>query len=703
MDFVIGVDIGGTCTDCVVMDSEGRTTIAKAFSTPGDFATGIWNALEFAAQKLGIARTELLERTTLFLHGTTMAENAIVDDKMVKAGVLVTRGFEDTLLLMRGGYAQWSGRTEDEIKDIVNIKRPAMLTPREMIIGVKERVDAKGEVLATPDTAEVEKAVRQLVDNGAEAIGISFLWSFVNPDNEQIAQQVVHRLFPKLFCTISSDIAPIMGEFERTQTVVLNARLGPAISDYFDQLQGKLKEVGFRGALLVMQAYGGLLGAKEAASRPVGLIESGPVSGLVGSKALGEIVGFRNIVGVDMGGTTFKAGVVSDGLIDYEREPMILQYHYALPKMNIASIGVAGGSEISLDPYTHTPRIGPRSAGAYPGPLCYDFGGPEPTVTDVDLILGYLNDRFFLDGRAKLNKEKALEGFRTKIAEPLKMDVLQAASEVYRLTNSIIYDLLHKLTIERGLDPRSYVMFSYGGTAGMHMTALAGQLGVSRVIIPHSASVHGAFGLLMSDVAHEEQLTHPMRVPPDAKEVNAIFEQLTKRVTDKLRSEGFESKDIAISRAVDLRFRRQVHVVTAPVAAIGPLGEADVADVVATFERLYEEHFGKGSAYKDAGVEMVNFRLRGVGLLRKPELKADAESGTDASPAIVETRDTYFSELRGLAKAKCYDFQKLTPGNEIHGPSVIWTPITTVVVNPGQRAICDPYRNLHVFISESAR
>ena len=232
------------------------------------------------------------------------------------------------------------------------------------------------------------------------------------------------------------------------------------------------------------------------------------------------------------------------------------------------------------------------------------------------------------------------------------MDVLQAAGEVYRLTNSIIYDLLHKLTIERGLDPRSYVMFSYGGTAGMHMTALAGQLGVSRVIIPHSASVHGAFGLLMSDVAHEEQLTHPMRVPPDAKEVNAIFEQLTKRVTDKLRSEGFESKDIAISRAVDLRFRRQVHVVTAPVAAIGPLGEADVADVVATFERLYEEHFGKGSAYKDAGVEMVNFRLRGVGLLRKPELKADAESGTDASPAIVETRDTYFSELRGLAKAE---------------------------------------------------
>jgi N-methylhydantoinase A len=237
----------------------------------------------------------------------------------------------------------------------------------------------------------------------------------------------------------------------------------------------------------------------------------------------------------------------------------------------------------------------------------------------------------------------------------------------------------------------------------MHMTALAGQLGVSRVIIPHSASVHGAFGLMMSDVTHEEQLTHPMRVPADTREVNSIFEQLTKRVTDKLRSEGFEAKDISISRAVDLRFRRQVHVVTTPVAAAGSLGEAEMSDVVSTFERLYEEHFGKGSGYKEAGIEMVNFRLRGIGLLRKPELKAADKRGTDASAAMVETREIYFSDLRGTTQAKCYDFQKLAPGNEIHGPSVIWTPITTVVVNPGQRVICDPYRNLHVFVQENAR
>ncbi|HUY18634.1 MAG TPA: hydantoinase/oxoprolinase family protein [Candidatus Binataceae bacterium] len=698
MQYVIGVDIGGTCTDCVVMDTEGRITVAKAFSTPVDFSEGIFNALEFAAQKLGIERSALLKQTKLFLHGTTIAENAIVDDKLVKAGVLVTRGFEDTLVLMRGGYAEWSGLTEDEMKDIVNVSRPPLLTPREMIIGIRERVDANGETLAAPDPAEIERAVQRLAENGAEAIGVSFLWSFVKADNELAAKRVIRELYPEMFCTVSSEIAPIMGEFERTQTVVLNARLGPAISNYLNRLQQKLGDQSFDGALLIMQAYGGLLGSREAASRPVGLIESGPVSGLVGSKALGEIIGFRNIIGADMGGTTFKAGVVSDGLIDYEREPMILRYHYALPKMNVASIGVAGGSEISLDPYTGTPRVGPRSAGAYPGPLCYDFGGTEPTVTDVDLILGYLNDRFFLDGRAKLNRGKALEVFKAKIADPLGMETIQAAGEVYRLTNSIIYDLLHKLTIERGLDPRSYVMFSYGGTAGMHVTTFARQLGVSRVIIPHSASVHGAFGLMMSDVTHEEQLTRPLRVPADPAQVNAIFSQLAARVTDKLQSEGFDTRDIVLNRAVDLRFRRQVHVVTTPVAGADALGEQALAEVIASFEKLYEERFGAGSGYKEAGIEMVNFRLRGVGLLRKPELKAEAERGSDPGAALVEAREVYFGELRGVTQANCYDFEKLAPGNEVPGPAVVWTPITTVVVNPGQRAWCDPYKNLHVFV-----
>ena len=696
MNYVIGVDIGGTCTDCVVMDEAGTITVAKAFSTPLNFSDGILNALQFAAHELGIEQTTLLERAKLFLHGTTIAENALIDGNLVDAGILVTQGFEDTLSLMRGAYAQWSGRTEDEMKDIVYARRPTPLLPIQMITGIKERVDASGHVIAASNEQEVRNAVEDLVKKGAEAIGVCFLWSFANPDNERIAQKVVAELYPELFCTVSHEIAPIMGEFERMQTVALNIRLGPAISTYLHRLAEQLKEEGFRSPLLIMQAHGGLLGMQEASRRPVGLIESGPVSGLVGSKALGDILGFSNILGVDMGGTTFKAGVVSEGLIDYEREPMILRYHYALPKMNVASIGVAGGSIISLDPHTQTPRIGPKSAGAHPGPVCYDFGGENPTVTDVDLLLGYLDERFFLSGRATLNRDKAWEAFKTKIADPLGMGVLEAAGEVYRLTNSMIYDLLHTLTIERGLDPRSYVLFSYGGTAGMHVTAFAQELGVTRIIMPHSASVHGAFGLVTANVTHEEQVTQPLRVPADPNVINAIFAKLSDTTARQLRSEGFDDADITITRAIDMRYRRQVHVVTTPVDVPGQLSVDDLETVIDSFNRLYEERFGKGSGYREAGIEMVNFRLRGTGKLRKPELKGQELGLPDPKAAFVERRQAYFSTVHAMREADCYDFERLAPGNQVSGPAIVWTPITTMVINPGHAAWCDQYKNLHV-------
>lgn len=696
MEYVIGVDIGGTCTDCVAMDERGHITVGKAFSTPGDFTRGIVDALDVVAQELRTDRAALLERTKLFLHGTTMAENAIVDGNLVPGGVLVTRGFEDTLHLMRGAYAQWSGRTEEEMKDILRARRPEPLIPREMIAGIGERVDAYGTALAAPDADEIRAAVRALVERGAQAIGVVFLWAFVNPAHEKRAAEIVRELHPDLFCTVSHEIAPIMGEFERMQTVALNIRLGPTIAQYLRRLERTLAEQRCRAPLLVMQAHGGLLNVPEAAMRPVGLIESGPVSGLVGSKALGERIGFKNIIGADMGGTTFKAGVVNEGLIDYEREPMILQYHYALPKMNTASIGVAGGSIISLDPRTRTPHVGPRSAGAHPGPVCYGFGGDEPTVTDVDLLLGYLDERFFLGGRAKLNRAAAWEAFKTKIADPLGMDVLEAAGEVYRLTNSMIYDLLHRLTIERGLDPRSYVLFSYGGTAGMHVASFAEELGVQRVVMPHSASVHGAFGLVTANVTHEEQLTRPLRVPVDPQVLNPIFDDLTELVVRKLRSEGFTDGEITISRAIDMRYRRQVHVVTTPVEVAGPLGPDDVERAVESFNHLYEERFGRGSGYKEAGVEMVNFRLRGVGALRKPELRGEALQSPDASAAVVERRRAYFGKAKAFREVNCYDFERLRPGHQIEGPAIIWTPITTIVVNPGQRASCDAYRNVHV-------
>lgn len=696
MEYVIGVDVGGTCTDCVILDERGEITVSKTFSSPPDFSQGVVDAVALGAQELGMDLSDLLASTRLFLHATTIAENAIFTGDLAEGGLLTTRGFEDTLGLMRGGYAQWAGRSEDEIKNIPYVHRPPSLIPIDLITGIKERVDSRGEILVKANEDEIAAAVQQLVEDGAEALGVSFLWGFANPGNELTASNVIKNNFPDMFMTLSHEVAPVMGEFERTQTVALNVRLGPAVSRYLERLQERLQESGHGGSVLVMQAYGGLLGADAAAQKPVGIIESGPVSGLVGSKALGQVLGYMNILGVDMGGTTFKAGVIQEGLIDYAREPMVAQYHYASPKMNIESIGLAGGSIISLDPETGAPRIGPNSAGAHPGPICYDHGGEEPTITDVDLLLGYLDQRFFLGGREPLNEEKARQLFKAKIADPLGMEVVEAAGEVYRLANSIIYDMLHKLTVERGLDPRSYVVFSSGGTAAMHVGMFAPELNVERIVIPHSASVHGALGLVTSDIAYEEQINRPLKVPADPDMINQIFMELVERVRENLHADGFADEDMLISRAIEMRYRRQVHVVTTPIEKEGPLTEDDLETAINHFDKLYEERFGKGSGYREAGIEMVNFRVRGMGLLHKPQLTGRERGEATTTPEHQETRNAYFGSVRHVQEARCYDFERLAPGNEIEGPAIIWTRITTIVVNPGQTATCDQYKNVEI-------
>ncbi|MGH7907839.1 MAG: hydantoinase/oxoprolinase family protein, partial [Candidatus Binataceae bacterium] len=492
MEYLVGIDIGGTCTDCVVIEGDGRMTVGKAFSTPPDFSAGILDALKVAADSIGVSSGEILKNTRLFLHGTTVAENAMVDGNLARAGLITTKGFEKTLFTMRGGYGRWSGLTEDEKRDPIRTEKPPAVIPIARIRAVRERTDHSGAVLAAADADEVRRTVRSLENENLEALGISLLWSFVNPSNERMVASIVREMRPDLFVTVSSDIAPVLGEYERTSTVALNVSLGPVIGRYLDNLLDGLRRLGFGGNLLVMQAHGGLLPFNEASMRPIGMVESGPVGGLVGCKRLGDLLGFRNVISADMGGTTFKVGTVREGLIEYQRESMVLRYHYSLPKMDVVSLGLAGGSVISIEPRTRLPHVGPRSAGSYPGPICYDHGGEEPTLTDVDAILGYLNPDYFLGGREKLNLEKARRYFAEQVAKPLNMPPIEAAAAIHKLANSMIYDLIHKTTVERGLDPREFALFSTGGTAGMHLAAVGEELGVKHVVVPHSASVHGA-------------------------------------------------------------------------------------------------------------------------------------------------------------------------------------------------------------------
>lgn len=713
MNYVIGVDVGGTCTDCVVRDEAGAINIGKAFSTPPNFTKGIMDSIAVVAESLGLTVASLLERTSLFLHACTVGENAIMDGTGAKAGLLLTRGFEETLFAMRGGYGRWSGLTEDELKHPTRTDKPAPIIPLTMTRGVRERTDYKGAILLAIDPDEMKQSAESLYASGARAIGVCFLWSFKNPANEIAAKRLIKELYPEMFVAISSEVAPTLGEYERASTVALSAYLGPVISSYIGALEQSLSQNGFRGTILIMQAYGGLVPPGEAVARPVGTIESGPVSGIKASEfalnALGEI----NIISTDMGGTTFKAGIVRAGRFEYAREPMVGRYHYAMPKIDVVSIGAGGGSIVSLDPQLNLPQIGPRSAGAYPGPVCYDFGGQEPTLTDVDLILGYLEPGYFLGGRWKLNRERAFQIFKAKIADPLGAGVLEAAAKIYKLANNIMFDLLHKITVERGLDPRGFALAAYGGQAGLHVGAFGPMLGVKKIIIPHAASVFGAFGLIASDVAHEYNLSHPIRVPARPAEVNEIFEGMKQRAVSQLLGEGFREENIRIERFLDLRYGRQVHVVTTPletrtvtapvdmgegrvvttpVRMPGLLAEQDLEEVYARFETLYEERYGKGSAYKEAGMEIINFRLRAVALIPKPRLYEHRAAGPNAEKALIGTKEIY---LEGKSVwARLYDFERLLPENLIKGPAIILTPVTTILVFPDQVAVCDRFKNI---------
>jgi N-methylhydantoinase A len=691
--FVIGVDIGGTCTDTVVVDETGQAIFAKALSVPSDFSKGILDSLKVAADMLGTDVSTLLGSTRLFLHSTTVAENALVDGTSHKAGLLVTRGFETSLYMTRGGYGRWSGLSEEEQKNIIDTDKPPTLIPLPMIRGVHERVDANGNTLVEASEAEIEKSVRDLIAAGADAIGICFLWAFRNPLNEARAKQVVKRLYPNVFVTASNELVPVEGEYERMSTVALNVLLGPIVRNYLARLDIKLRDNGFSGTVLVMQAHGGLLRAQDAPARAVGMIESGPIGGLVGSKALGDRLGIKNILATDMGGTTFKVGVIRDGRIDYEREPRVYRYHYSLEKMDMVSIGLAGGSIISFESLTGLPKLGPKSAGSDPGPVCYGFGGTDPTVTDVDLILGYLNQKYFLGGRGKLDRNHALQVFKAKLADPLHMDPIEAAGSVYLLANSMMYDLLHKQTVEKGLDPREFTMFVSGGTASMHMPAVAKELGVKNIVIPNSASVHGAFGLVSSDVVYTDVNTINLRLPADAATVNEIYETLTKRLIERLLVAGFKREDVTTDRSVMMRYCRQVHVIPTPVEGSDGLSSSDLDRVATKFETLYAERYGNEAGYRQAGLEMVAFHVRAKALVRKPEMRAGSLAGEDPGAAFVEMRDSYFGKVMPV---RCYDFERLSPGNIVCGPAIIWTPITTVVVQPEQTATFDAYKNLFI-------
>jgi len=677
------------------MDDSGRVYIGKDLTTYPDFSGGIFDSLSDATEDMDVDLPELLANTDLFLHATSVGENALFEREGARTGLVTTAGFEETLHATRGGYGRWSGLPFEQVKDIINSNKPDPIIPRERIEGVSERA-YRDRIIEELDDEEVLDAVDRLVDAGVESLAGCFLWSFTSPEHEQRLKELLEAEYPELYVTVSSDVSPTMGEYERTSTTVLNAYLGPTAKQYLTTLRSTLTEYGFEGQLLLMFAHGGLVSQEDAIERPVGLMESGPVGGLLGSQFVANLQGVDNIISTDMGGTTFKVGVIDDNRIEYADEPMVGRHHYQFPKRDVHSIAVAGGSIVSLDEDTSVPTVGPESAGSDPGPVCYGRGGMQPTVTDVDLIQGYFSPEYFLGGEKEMDPDLAREVFEEQVAAPLGKSVTEAAADMYKLINSIIADLLRETTVEKGIDPRKFTLVSIGGAAGMHAASYARELDIPEVLVPHTASVNSALGLLSTDVTHEHIDARQVQPPFDAAEINGILGDLEAEAREKLDDEGFGEAEATVEKSISMRYQRQVHELLTPVEAEGDLTQADVDATIDRFERLYEQRYGEGSAFKEGGIEMTEFRVRGVGPLGTPELAEREVTEAHADHARIDTKEMHFEAAGGVVEAGLYDFEDLTPGDEIREPGVILTPVTTIVVNPGDVARMDAYRNVRI-------
>ncbi|MEQ8232173.1 MAG: hydantoinase/oxoprolinase family protein [Gammaproteobacteria bacterium] len=691
--YLCGLDIGGTFTDCVLIDEDGHLTIAKAPSTPGNFAAGVIEAIERAATRVGLSMSELLASITVLAHGTTVGTNTIIQRRGARVGLITTKGHNDVIHIMRGSR----GLSGQDIKLIVHIpesKKPEPLIPKRLVRGVSERVDCFGKVVVPLNEDEARQAIIELRDAGCEALAICCLWSFLEPAHEQRIKQLAEELAPDLYVTCSSELAPKWGEYERTTAVALNAYIGPVTVGYVTRLDAQLKDMGYKPPLQITQCAGGTITVPKAQAAPLLTLDSGPVAGVTGSVYLGGLMGHRNVITTDLGGTSFDVGVIHDGLPVVSYKSLVNQYEYFLPKVDVQTLGTGGGSKVWIDTTTRSLRVGPDSAGADPGPVCYGKGGTVPTTTDADLVLGYLDPDNFAGGTMKLDRAAAAAALQV-LADELGMDLYELASGVATIAEFQMADLIRKVTVQKGLDPREFVVFAFGGAGPVHMGVAARELGVAKVIVPQgdTAAVWCAFGAASADILHVDEQVAIQASPFDLGRVNAILDELAEKGRRHLEDDGIDASRHVFRFSIDMRHRGQINEVEVDLDD-GHLDDAALDELRERFVARYERLYGRGAALRGARLEMVTFRCRASAVSRKPTLvAAESLSETVAGDAQTGTREIWWAEQRALTPTPIYDGYKLVPGNRLDGPCVVETTTTSMVVHPGQRIEVDALGN----------
>jgi N-methylhydantoinase A len=681
MSITIGIDVGGTFTDIVVTSPGGETIIAKAATTPADQSDGVLEGIALAAERLGLTAGELLRGTSRIVHGTTAATNALLEGKTARVGMLTTVGHRD-VIEMREGLKP----------DRYNLRMtpPAPLVPRRLRLAVVERTRADGTIEIALDLGSLDSAIDRLRDADVQAVAVCFLHSWRNPVHEQIAAAALRDRLPGVYVTTSSDVLPQIKEFERFSTTVSNAAVGPVIQNYLGRLQSRLHEAGYDGELLVILSHGGVASVAEATRLAAGTALSGPAGGVAAAVALVRAGLAQNIIGFDMGGTSTDIAVVRDGQPTLAGDKSVANARIALPSLDIVTLGAGGGSIGKLD-RSGLLAVGPESAGAVPGPACYGRGGTGATVTDANLVLGYLDPANFLGGRRSLDLTAATTVV-AKLAAELGISTDQAAAGIHRVVNSRMADGVRVATVRRGVDPRGFTLLAFGGAAGLHITAVAAELGISRVAIPVAASVFSAWGMLNTDLRVELSRSQGQSGEIDIAMLKAAFEALEQEGRERL---AWFDGEVTLLRSADMRYGEQVFEIAVPLDDVDWKAPALAAVLAERFHGMHERLYTY--ALRDQEVVLVNARLSVIGRLPQVEVAAAETLAVNAEPKAI--RQVY---LRGWEAVPVFDFLGLAADQNVRGPAIVESDTTTVLLRAGNLARFDRRGWLDVLIDSPA-
>ncbi|GIN37351.1 MULTISPECIES: hydantoinase/oxoprolinase family protein [Heyndrickxia] len=671
----VATDIGGTFTDLVYVDEKGHIGVSKSHTTPPYFEQGVINVLE----KSGIDQTSI----KTFIHGTTVIINALTERKGVKTGLITTKGFRDVLEIGRGNRP-----------DLFNVRyhKPAPFVSRYLRQEVEERLNYKGEVLKPLNKEEVKEIISFFKKEGVEAIGVSYLHSYVNPVHEQETIDLIKEIWPEVFVTASYEVTKEWREYERTNTTVLNAYVKPIATSYVNKLHDKLIEKQTDSNNYIMQSNGGTTTFEQAKELPINMVESGPVAGIYGAAVLGEIIGEKNIIAFDIGGTTAKCSLIEKGEVkvstDYyiERDNRHAGFPIKTPVVDIVEIGNGGGSIAWIDD-AGSLKVGPHSAGALPGPVAYGQGGTEPTTTDANLLTGRLSPKNF---DYEVDMEKVSEAIKATISNYFNISVEDGALGIIRIANSNMLNALKLISIRKGYNPREFTLVAFGGGGSMHAPALAKELGVKKVVVPLASPVFSAWGMLMTDLRHDYIQTQIKRLSEvDVTSLNQTWDTLENQAYNQFEQEALQKESVLFTRFLDMRYLGQEHTVKVPVPN-GNWDEKTLEEIIGRFHQLHEKNYT--FKLEQADTEIVNLHLTAFGQVKKPTLEKNIVTG-ELGSALKEIRPVYF-EQEGWVDTTIYDREKIPTMQKINGPAIVEEKASVTVIYNGQSLQVDEYGNL---------